>query len=759
MSDFFGGLKGHIEQPDVVMNRGPLPPTSSAGMPPGFNGVPDGEIDMASSLLGDLQPYAYGQAARPGSQAGYQNIPHAVARIIPAINIPEPQRYGGDGFFLLNHQVDDGDISFVIRAMFSPFNLVDSKQRLNRQGMLYAVDPVVNLATLNYILHGLQRYGYEVPAGQNNSDDRHTRAPWRTLWMAMNLDSYFSSNFQKKLYVQSRSNVSQSDGSDNSNKSLAIRAMRYSIAEHVIRHCITPFGVPRGSEKQGGQHQGVNFKSVTWPVDFVTSNLIDGKCQNLANYWRRDDINAGDDLMLFLQDVPTTEYVLSSNPRSMRKLTYPPLGKVRYAENHLFAEDLSGPHGANITHEQAGEKLHSTATEAHVLLRKLLKNQEDGLSDILMTSQLPREACMRPGNTDEPIFQLVPGVNSSCRPEVVNAIWRQGYWHIARSQVMQFAFQGNIPIHSGAQFLTNGKLLEATFSPVWTEPLGSKSYGRTVANHVSAPDEGERPRLGKRLRESDDNDDPENWGSNLMDAKELQKSLYFWRWVSDMSRTSLSDDQEEGSQDKLKKTIKERFESSNNFWKGWEKEYRKWDKNQKEKTGTDQRDRRALDTEKQLMGKFKTRFNVANLQEKYTAWFPDDDYVFDETSVKEAEKTSRQIQPVTVAQLQNEVPVMMAQIPNQVEGWLSSTSASATQAMPPTTSAAASGVQQVVAPTKQAQQGEPAQQKPPKANTQKSAQSKRTEPPPATPQAEDTVANGTLFKRITAKLQIPNDPS
>ena len=54
----------------------------------------------------------------------------------------------------VNHQVDDGDVAFIIRAMFSPFELVSDKKKYGRQGMLHAIDPVVNLATLNYILHG-----------------------------------------------------------------------------------------------------------------------------------------------------------------------------------------------------------------------------------------------------------------------------------------------------------------------------------------------------------------------------------------------------------------------------------------------------------------------------------------------------------------------------------------------------------------------------------------------------------------------------
>jgi hypothetical protein len=35
----------------------------------------------------------------------------------------------------------------------------------------------------------------------------------------------------------------------------------------------------------------------------------------------------------------------------------------------------------------------------------------------------------------ESIFQLVPGVSSSWCTGVKQAVWRHGYWHVARSQV------------------------------------------------------------------------------------------------------------------------------------------------------------------------------------------------------------------------------------------------------------------------------------------------------------------------------------
>ena len=136
MSDFFSNLYGGIRQPDVVMNGGPLPPNSTAGSkyPEGFNGTPDARIDYASSLLGDVDPYAYGEANRLSTQTAFLNVPHRTQRIIPSLNLPEAQLWNSGGsFFTLSHQVDDGDIAFVIRAMFSPYELVTDKKKYNRQ--------------------------------------------------------------------------------------------------------------------------------------------------------------------------------------------------------------------------------------------------------------------------------------------------------------------------------------------------------------------------------------------------------------------------------------------------------------------------------------------------------------------------------------------------------------------------------------------------------------------------------------------------
>ena len=115
MSDFFSGIYSGIKRPDVVMNDGPLPPLSiTGGYPEGFNGIPDGQINYATSLLGDLDPYAYGEAARLSTQAAYLNIPHVAQRIIPTISLPEaqPEKMGGN-FFSMSHQVFIYILSFI----------------------------------------------------------------------------------------------------------------------------------------------------------------------------------------------------------------------------------------------------------------------------------------------------------------------------------------------------------------------------------------------------------------------------------------------------------------------------------------------------------------------------------------------------------------------------------------------------------------------------------------------------------------------
>lgn len=522
MSDFFSDIYQGAQEPDVVMNRGPLPPTSSAGMPPGFDGTADARIDYGSTLLGDLDPYAYGEPGRPGTQAAYLNVPHVAQRIVPQINLPESQPHNAGGsFFGLNHQVDDGDVAFVIRAMFSPYELVEDKNKYSRQGVLYAIDPVVNLATVNYILHGLQRYGF----------DRNGAKNWNSLWVALGIDTHFGKHLGVAMQKCEADLVALNSAQPRTKKDVLSRYthcmsmghMRRMVASYIIGHVIKPFGVPRGSEKQGGQHQGIVNKAVTWPVDLVTAMVIDGKVINLVNFWRQDNISAGDDLLLYLEERKYTDYVLSHHPKSRKTQCFPPLRKWELPRAVVESDRVSdrasrafkrlwgiipgldlkaaqsveaepfgdmtdaersaawnGAIGASVTPEEAQYEIARAliAMQPHEIDANITR-EGTPLNTILAMraaiSQFERVgdlgARSEPTLVCESIFQLVPGVSSSCKNGVMEAIWKYGYWHIARSQIMQFCYDNSVDVPNGAHTVASGKLLEATFSPVWMNPL------------------------------------------------------------------------------------------------------------------------------------------------------------------------------------------------------------------------------------------------------------------------------------------------
>ena len=111
MSGFFSDLNSGVQKPDVVWNRGPLPPTT--GLPSGFDGTPDARINYNSTLLGDISAYSYGKPARSGTQAAVLNIPHRVAKIVPQIRLPDPE---GLDYITVPHAVADGDIVFTVRV-------------------------------------------------------------------------------------------------------------------------------------------------------------------------------------------------------------------------------------------------------------------------------------------------------------------------------------------------------------------------------------------------------------------------------------------------------------------------------------------------------------------------------------------------------------------------------------------------------------------------------------------------------------------
>lgn len=281
MAGFFSDVYG-ARFPDVVMNQGPLPGTG--GLPNPLHDTVDGRINYNSTLLGDLQPYAYGEPGYQSSQNAYLNIPHRIQKIIPCLYLPEPH---DNKSFTLNHPIDDGDISFTMRLdRNSEVCSGLSNRSMLRAGLGTAIDPMINLCTLNYILAGVQ-VCTQIPS---------VRHKWDQLLH----------HLDKKRF----------DGSQ--------RPYNHSDIKHIVRNLIKPFGIAHGSEKQGGQHEGT-MSSVQWPVSFVISLILDGKDANLVNIWNYHDVEAGNDLVLRLKAVPLPpggKYTLNHYSKSLTEKTF-----------------------------------------------------------------------------------------------------------------------------------------------------------------------------------------------------------------------------------------------------------------------------------------------------------------------------------------------------------------------------------------------------------------------------------------------------
>lgn len=359
-------------------------------------------------------------------------------------------------------------------------------------------------------------------------------------------------------------------------------------------------------------------------MDFVTAVVIDGKVINLVNCWKHDDVSAGDDLIMYVEDRPYSEYVLSHHPKCMKKQVFPTLetwvlpaslaeaskeGFVCSAGEDLLkriwdmlssleadADMAGGPSGvprgrpkpkhllkiddgllnaggggdrtvtsadlkrqwqqqellAGKERAKRENKARRAAIEAEeeydendapfrvprrqyiTADNKVLDNPDGAYNSLLMvlsTAESPdtilgyigevnrytdqfrvsvAQAIVevarkleedgilnrsyaaahdthliggvrgtlpklntRPVLVKESIFQLVPGVSSSHSTGVRHAIWRHGYWHIARSQIMHFKYDQHLEIPNGIHAAIRGKLLEAILAPVWVEALES----------------------------------------------------------------------------------------------------------------------------------------------------------------------------------------------------------------------------------------------------------------------------------------------
>ena len=288
MTDFFAGVHG-ARFPDVIINGGGNPLPGMGGLPAPLHDTPDAKINYNSSLLGDLEPYAYGEPGYLSSQSSYLNIPHRIQKLVPTLWIPETD---GTGSFRLCHPIDDGDIAFTMRLDRNSEVCTGLRSKsILRSGLGTAIDPMINLCTLNYILAGMQ-ICTQLDA---------TRPAWDRLFNYLDKDRFPG-------FVPGA----------------AGRQYNFEDIKCLTRHLCRPFGVAHGSEKQGGQHEG-GYSPVTWPVNFVISLVLDGKDANVVNIWHRHDVEAGNDLVLRLKLVtlpPGNKYTLNHYSKSLMEKTF-----------------------------------------------------------------------------------------------------------------------------------------------------------------------------------------------------------------------------------------------------------------------------------------------------------------------------------------------------------------------------------------------------------------------------------------------------
>jgi hypothetical protein len=289
MSLLSGLLNGQVRLPDAAINYGnkPLPM-----FPPGalqFS-TPDGRFGDSGSLLpGGLQtPYAYGRSARISTQTQMAH-PNKVALIIPKLFLPAPEsdNFGNDNP-ALEHSISDGDLVFTLK-MGSDMASFGSMYYMAPYGHAAKTVPLINLATANYILWGLQ-VGIR----------REKSMKWKDFFSKL-------TNGKLSRYPEE----------------LSLKTVWNFIQTYIL-----PFGVMHGSDLQGGQHEGSANNIVTHAaVDYVSSFAIEGKLLHVNNMWRDCDVHENDDLILAVRKMEAPHldvtFNLSSSTRSFRSERVP----------------------------------------------------------------------------------------------------------------------------------------------------------------------------------------------------------------------------------------------------------------------------------------------------------------------------------------------------------------------------------------------------------------------------------------------------
>lgn len=305
-NEFFSALlSGSINGPQSLINAGgPLPYIPSSA-PAQYHAIPDGKInppEQSRLLQGGLQNliYAYGPNPSRLTTQTQMNIPNKVQLIIPKIFIPAATSDGSTYQDpILEHAITDGDLVFSLKMNREMVGLGSQSYVVYPQGYTDRAVKLVNLATANYILWGLQ-----VGARRENGG---------RMWK-----NFFSHLCKSKLPAETYFSTQTSQDNNHHDQEELTRVW------HFIKTYLAPYGVQHGSDMQGGQHEGSKTRVVTTnAADYVSAFAVEGKIQKMNNLWRAHDIYENDDLVLALRYMPPQstshiQFVLSSSNRSTR---------------------------------------------------------------------------------------------------------------------------------------------------------------------------------------------------------------------------------------------------------------------------------------------------------------------------------------------------------------------------------------------------------------------------------------------------------
>jgi hypothetical protein len=299
-SQFFSSLlSGSITGPQSLINAGGPLPSIPSSAPAQYHAIPDGKInppEQSRLLQGGLQDFIYAYGPNPSrlTTQTQMNIPNKIQLIIPKIFIPAAV---SDGSVyqdpILEHAITDGDLVFSLKMNREMVGMGSQSYVIYPQGYTDRAVKLVNLATANYILWGLQVGANSMQGGSR----------WKT---------FFSHLCKSKV-----PSFSSDEGESEDNEKSMERIWNF------IKTYLAVYGVQHGSDMQGGQHEGSKTRVVTTnATDYVASFAVEGKILKMNNLWRAHDINENDDLVLAMRYMPPQQsnllFNLSSSNRSSR---------------------------------------------------------------------------------------------------------------------------------------------------------------------------------------------------------------------------------------------------------------------------------------------------------------------------------------------------------------------------------------------------------------------------------------------------------